>query len=137
MTTFEIIHLAAVAAGQEEYDPDVPFFRGFGMTERAEYCHDVAWTCNDGEFSTIVHARSAIEASWLAEGDYGLTDCSVERCPEWDNKEFTPRSAIDDGWWWGCGNCGHKIDSDGCSRHNNVEPIYTPYNVYCCEECAP
>jgi hypothetical protein len=138
LTTFDHIHAAAIAAGQTEYDPDGDdiTFDYYELTERAEYCRPVAWICQT-DMSAVVYACTALEAFWSAEADWGLSEVSVDRAPEWDNREFTPRAAIEDGWVWRCGNCGHQIDWEGCSRHDNVEPVYTPDNAYCCKECAP
>lgn len=141
LTTFNHIHTAAVAAGETEYeleDEDAFTYHHYDITERAEYCRPVAWLCTGGDdTATVVHACSAIEAFWVADGDHDITEASVERVTGWDNREFNTQAAIADGWWWPCGNCGHRIDWDGCSRHDNVEPVYEGDSVYCCKECAP
>lgn len=140
MTPFELIHHAAIAAGQADYDHDGGdiTFDYYNLTERAEYCRPVAWLCTGSDdLSVVIHACSAIEAFWVADACYDITEASVERIPAWDNREFTPKAAIEAGWVWRCGNCAHQIDWEGCSRHDNVEPVYTPDSVYCCEECAP
>lgn len=103
LTTFQIIHKAAVAAGQTFYDrhyeiPEEDDFEYYEMTERAEYCRPVAWLCKDTADGTeiICHATTQLEAFYEAADTFMCT-VTPTRQPDWDGREFTVKNAIEEG----------------------------------------
>ena len=99
--------------------------------------------------AAIVFAKGGAEARRLGANELGIDWESVEsctRCPEYDKYaeagDVPKEVLIADGWWFECGHCGIRIDSDMDDvpmddglDHCEFQTVIRGNEIYCSHKC--
>jgi hypothetical protein len=95
--------------------------------------------------SVVVFADRSVVARKRGANELDLEFGEVSSCrrkPQYDafaSQGYVPIDVlIDDGWWFECPHCGHRITSDGASRYYDHEeehdlPVYTTRDAAYCD----
>lgn len=91
-----------------------------------------------GDVFPIVHADTRAEAishSGLLSY-YAWTELHAVRAREFDDKPLTPKTFLENGWWWECGGCRTHLTIDGRSDADEPKPpLFDREYVFCDEAC--
>ncbi len=79
----------------------------------------VEWDGSEGTAAEVVFAETAAAALSLADTDELEEDTRATRVPRFDGCRpgaDLARAQLADWWEFGCDDCGHRVDGDGCMQ---------------------
>ncbi len=101
--------------------------------------------CEFDERGPIFHAETREQAKHLARrhglSGYEWTKLRAVRAPGFDDKPLTPRTYLENGWWYECGHCDKTLTIDGpegWEDTNDAAPgvVYDKGGMpYCSQRC--